>query len=193
MPELDSESGLLPRVQAGDAEAFAQWAASAEPALRVSLRAFATVVDTEAVLQEALLRVWQVAPRFTPDGKPNALLRFAVTVTRNAAISELRRSSPSREQLDALEQELARETEARPTAPDPFLRRAIAECKDKLPGKPKVALEQRLANGGEDGDQILADRLGMTLNTFLQNFTRARKLMAECLKGKGIALEEEVR
>jgi len=193
IPQPDAESLLLARVQAGEAEAFAQWAASAEPALRVCLRAFAAAVDTEAVLQEALLRVWQVAPRFKPDGRPNALLRFAVTVTKNAAISELRRGRPTREQLDALEQELARETEARPYEADPFLRRAIAECRDKLPGKPKVALEQRLANGGTDDDSALATRLGMTLNTFLQNFTRARKLLAECLKKKGIALESEVR
>jgi hypothetical protein len=28
----------------------------------------------------------------------------------------------------------------------------------------------------------------MELNTFLQNFTRARKLLADCLRGRGIDL-----
>ncbi len=190
---MDDEALLLSQVQAGDGDAFARWAASAEPALRLCLRPFAALVDCEAVLQEALLRVWQVAPRFTPDGKPNALLRFAVTVCRNAAVSELRRSAPSREQLDQLEHELSRDFEGRPVVPDPFLRKAIAECREKLPGQPRVALEQRLANGGTEDDAVLAERLGMKLNTFLQNFGRARKLLAECLKKKGVALDLEVR
>jgi RNA polymerase sigma-70 factor (ECF subfamily) len=47
----------LPAIAAGDPDAFAPWVAGAEPALRDSLRPFAARVDTEAVLQEALLRV----------------------------------------------------------------------------------------------------------------------------------------
>jgi RNA polymerase sigma-70 factor (ECF subfamily) len=31
-------------------------------------------------------------------------------------------------------------------------------------------------------------RLGMKLNTFLQNFTRARKLLADCLRSRGVDL-----
>ena len=30
----------------------------------------------------------------------------------------------------------------------------------------------------------------MRLNTFLQNFTRARKLLAECLRKRGVDLSE---
>lgn len=32
----------------------------------------------------------------------------------------------------------------------------------------------------------------MRLNTFLQNFTRARKLLADCLKRAGVTLAEEL-
>lgn len=180
---------LLQRISAGDPEAFGQWIAGAEPSLRRALRPFAALVDTEAVLQEALLRVWQVAPRFVPDGRPNALLRFAVTTTRNAAISELRRSAPTAEQLDALEAHLAAEEAVEPSVPDPFLRAAIAECRQKLPRQPAAALEQRLLSGGVEDDAVLAQRVGMKTNTFLQNLTRARKLLAECLKKRGVAVE----
>ena len=38
-----------------------------------------------------------------------------------------------------------------------------------------------------------AERLGMRLNTFLQNFTRARKLLADCLERQGVALATEWR
>ena len=186
---MDTEQLLLPSIIAGDPEAFGQWVAGVEAPLRRTLKPFAALVDTEAVLQEALLRVWQVAPRFTPDGSPNALLRFAVTTTRNAAISELRRSAPSSEQLDTLEHQLAAQQLAEPSLPDPFLRAAILECRKKLPSKPALALEQRLASGGTQDDAELAERLGMKPNTFLQNITRARKLLAECLKKRGVELE----
>ena len=42
-------------------------------------------------MQEALLRVWQVAPRCRRDERPNALLRLAARIARNLAIDELRR------------------------------------------------------------------------------------------------------
>ena len=78
----------LAHIAQGDADAFAAWLSSTEHEVRVSLRAFAATVDTEAVLQEALLRVWQAAPRVVPDGRPNALLRFAVRTARNTAIGD---------------------------------------------------------------------------------------------------------
>ena len=186
---MNAEALQLASISAGDPEAFGHWIAGVEPSLRRTLKPFAALVDTEAVLQEALLRVWQVAPKFVPDGKPNALLRFAVTTTRNAAVSELRRSAPSHEQLDALEHQLAQQQAAQPWVPDPFLREAIAECRKKLPRQPAAALEQRLSSGGTEDDAVLAMRVGMKLNTFLQNFTRARKLLAECLKKRGVELE----
>jgi RNA polymerase sigma-70 factor (ECF subfamily) len=73
-----------------------------------------------------------------------------------------------------------------PATPDPMLRKAIVDCHEKLPKKPAEALDARVQNAGADPDAVLAERLGMRLNTFLQNFTRARKLLADCLRGKGI-------
>ncbi|MGH7330329.1 MAG: RNA polymerase sigma factor, partial [Polyangiaceae bacterium] len=86
---------LLSAIQSGDADAFARFVAGAELAIRASLRSFSSRVDTEAVLQEALLRVWQVAPRFASDGKPNSLLRFSIRTAKNAAIDEVRRARVS--------------------------------------------------------------------------------------------------
>lgn len=184
--DLDRE---LWAIAQGDADAFARWLAGAEHELRRALRPVAAVVDTEAVLQEALLRVWQVAPRFKHDGQPNGLLRLAVTVCRNCAHDELRRLRPEisaddvagRIQID-LQHSVAAQT------PDPLLRKLIQLCREKLPGKPGLALQARLESGGGEADETLAARLGMRLNTFLQNFTRARKLLAECLRRQGVHL-----
>ena len=170
---------FLARIVAGDTTVFAAWLARVEGPVRASLASFARVVDVEAVVQEALLRVWQVAPRFVPDGQPNGLLRLAVRIARNLAVSEVRRTRAARVVDD--EVEIAVE----PATPDPLLRTAIADCRDQLPAKPRQALDARLAGGSDDE---LAATLGMKLNTFLQNFTRARQLLADCLGKKGIAV-----
>jgi RNA polymerase sigma-70 factor (ECF subfamily) len=180
----------LAAIVAGDADAFARWLAGAEMPVRLSLASFAAVVDVEAVLQEALLRVWQVAPRFEPDGAPNGLLRFGVRIARNLAVSELRRTKTRPVEPADLEEQ--RPDHVRASEPDPMLRRAIVECRDKLPAKPREVLDARLASAGADDDLTLAEALGMRLNTFLQNFSRARNLLAECLGKRGIAVDQEL-
>ncbi|MBA3540039.1 MAG: RNA polymerase sigma factor [Deltaproteobacteria bacterium] len=181
----------LTAIMAGDATAFGAWLAGAEATVRDTLRSFATVIDVEAVLQESLLRVWQVAPRFVADGRPNGLVRLAIRIARNLAVSEVRRTRARPTPDDDLEVALA-SAELPFTAPDPLLRAAIASCRDKLPPKPREAFDARLVGAGGRDDDELAGSLGMQLNTFLQNFTRARKLLAACLGKRGIILEHEL-
>src|SRR5262245_47294259 len=117
--------------------------------MRDSLRPLAAAVDVEAVLQEALLRVWQVAPRFVPDGRPDGLLRLGGPIAGNVALDEARgaRAAPADgAALEALGDALA----ARADAPDPLLRRSIAECRARLGGPAARALEARLASAGAD-------------------------------------------
>lgn len=189
MTDLDVHVAAIAR---GDARAFAAWMSQAEEPLRRSLGSFAARVDVEAVLQESLLRVWQVAPRFESDGRPNGLLRLAHRISRNLAISEVRklRTSPVAPELLEAGIDASARVEARP--PDPHLRGAIRECRDALPGKPAAALGARLEARGGQSDATLAARLGMKKNTFLQNFTRARKLLVECLRKRGIDVEAEL-
>ena len=176
----------LAAIVSGDKQSFARWLSGAERPVRDSLRSFAKVIDVEAVLQEALLRVWQVAPRFEPDGRPNGLLRLGVRIARNLAVSEVRRTRAT--PVEPADLEVA--VDATPS--DPILRQAIEACRDKLPAKPRQALDARLASGGGLDDDALASSLGMKLNTFLQNFTRARQLLAECLRKNGIVLDQEL-
>lgn len=183
----------VPAIAAGDTTAFGHWLAGAEQPLRASLRRFAAHVDVEAVLQEALLRTWQVAPRFESDGQSNGLLRLAQRITRNLALDCARRHH--RGGRAALElRELETEELAAPVvqAPDPFLRKLLAECHEKLPSRPAAALAERLRSGGTLPDAKLAQRLKMATNTFLQNVTRARKLLAECLSKHGVDWRAEL-
>lgn len=192
---LAIDDTLLPAISAGDAAAFARWLAGAEDRLRGSLRSFAERVDVEAVLQEALLRVWQVAPRFVPDGQPHALLRFAIRIARNLAVSALRQRRFEPVEAQALER-LAAEAGTLTSVPDrgsdPMLRRAIDDCRRQLPSKPAQALDARLESAGAEPDSLLAKRLGMRSNTFLQNVVRARRFLADCLKKRGIDVAVEM-
>jgi RNA polymerase sigma-70 factor (ECF subfamily) len=184
----------LPAIAAGDEEAFAAWLAGGERRVRLSLRSFAANVDTEAVLQETLLRVWQVARSFKPDGQPDGLLRLAIRIGRNLAVSELRRARLQPVRIAELERAAEAFEGAPPPggATDPFLRQAIVECHGRLPAKPARALEARLESAGSERDPVLAERIGMKPNTFLQNITRARRLIAECLRRRGIDLVVEL-
>ena len=186
MSDLDVH---LADIVAGNRDAFAFWMAGAEPRVRDSLRSFAAAIDVEAVVQETLLRVWQVAPRFVPDGRADGLVRFAVRIARNLAVSEVRRTRATPVPDDELE---AAAGSAVAAARDPMLRRAIVACRDLLPARPRRALDARLESAGGHDDGDLARALDMTLNTFLQNFTRARQLIAACLGKRGIAIDREL-
>lgn len=177
---------LLPAIASGDARAFGQWMALAEPRVRASVSSFAAQVDTEAVVQESFLRVWQVAPRIEPDGRPDCLVRFTVRVARNLAIDHMRRNQRL-QPVDQATLDRMRDAEVPPPAPpDPLLKQTIARCREALPKKPAIALDARLSAGGSQPDQTLAAALNMRLNTFLQNLSRARRLLAECLRRQGV-------
>ena len=187
MADLDVHLDAIAR---GDAQAFASWLAVAELRVRESLRSFAAQVDVEAVLQETLLRVWQVAPRVQRDGRGDSLLRLAIRIARNLAIDEQRRRRPTpvedAELVAALDADPGSLTDEAPV--DPLLRTQIAKCREQLPPKPALALAARLEAAGGRPDEDLAANLGMRINAFLQNFSRARRMLAECLRRAGIEL-----
>ena len=171
------------RTQEGDQEAFTSWVRLCETPLRRSLRPFAPFVDVESVLQEGLFRMWTLAPTLMLEGE-NASLRYGLRLVRNLALSEARRLGKTGPE------EQPSEPAVDPDPPaDPWLRQAILRCVEKLPRRPREALLARLRGGP---DRELASSLGMRPNTFLQNIVRARRLMAECLKGAGVNVEDHL-
>jgi RNA polymerase sigma-70 factor (ECF subfamily) len=176
-------------VKSGSQSGFADWLRLVELPLRASLRSFATAVDVEAIMQEGLLRMWQLAPTLELEGC-DASLRYALRLMRNLALAEarrLRRISPA--ELDELEKLPGASVDPDPL-PDPALRRLIRKCIAQLPRRPREALLARLDDGGRRPDREIAEHLHMRRNTFFQNITRARRLMRECLERHGVTPEE---
>ena len=179
---------LFARMRRGDERAFAEWMGSVELPIRFSLRRYARAVDAESIVQETLMRMWILARDGARElAGENASLRFALGMARNLARAEARRLGrevhlPVREGP-----EIAVEPDV---PPDPALRRAILDCLAELAGRRHRALMARIAAAGLIPDRDLARRVGMTLNTFLQNIVRARRQMLGCLEGRGIPLRE---
>lgn len=180
----EARDALLPGIALGDVQAFASWLAHGEPRIRLSLKRFARVVDTEAVLQETLLRLWQVAPRVKLDTRGDCLARLGVQIARNLAVDHLRRAR----RLERAHEAEQVDPDVEPALSDPLLREVIQGCVQGLPKQPATALTCRLQNRGAEPDETLAQRAGMQLNTFLKNFGRARQLLLECLQRAGVTL-----
>ncbi|MCA9562047.1 MAG: hypothetical protein KC561_01095, partial [Myxococcales bacterium] len=109
------------------------------------------------------------------------LTRMAIRIARNRAIDEVRRFG----------REMPADHNApitTPVEPDPFLRDTIATCREALPKRPAQAISLRIESTGSEDDHVLAKRLGMKLNTFLQNVSRARSLLMKCLEKHGVSL-----
>jgi DNA-directed RNA polymerase specialized sigma24 family protein len=185
--EIDSAFELA---RLGNDDGFEQWLRLVEIPVRASLRPFARAVDVEAAVQETLLRMFLVVrdPERRLVGR-DASLRFAIRVARNVAMEQVRhlRHETLVDPAD-LEQE-GPCCDPDPLA-DPALRRAILSCIERLPQKPREALLARLKDGHTSPNRDVAASVRMLVNTFLQNITRARKLLARCLEERGVHLPE---
>ena len=189
MSNRDSESGEYTEILLGDYQSFANWMARSEEPIRSSLRRFASCADVESVVQETFFRVWTSVSLVSGDGKPQLLLRYGLRIARNLAISEARR----RRMLDFDAAEAFEPTVDPAPVADPSVADAVHACREKLPQQPRAAIDARIQSEGHVRDEELAARVGMRTNTFLQNVTRARKLLAECLRLRGIDLALEMR
>lgn len=148
------------------------------PTLRRSLSWARCLVDTESVVQQALLITWNNAPRIERGTKTDPLLAYALKVSRNEALKEL----PPRDTLPVdMDQEVPE-----PEVLSPLFRAGVSLCFDTLPERPKIALRVRIEDGGTRTDEELAQHLGMTKGTYQQNLHRARVTIQDCLRRHGI-------
>ena len=174
----------------GDVDAFGDWMGCVERPIRRSLARYASLVDAEGIVQEALLRMWHLASdrNRTLEGE-NASLRWALALARNLARNEARK----RKRHAELPNLPVNDEPVLDPDSDPLLMRRIRECVGKLTGQLWRAFDLRLKLGAQVPDAQLAQIAEMTRNTFLQNVTRARRQVVRCLEAAGVTREELAR
>jgi len=164
------------------------WMTAVEIPLRRSLRDFASVVDVESVMQDALMQMWVMAQG---DERPslsgeNASIWLAIDRARNIARDEARRAG-----CEAL-----LPTDGMPD-PDEILRpdqrsleleEALYGCKHKQDHESLPTLRWRLELPGLP-DATVTKYCGMPLHIFSRAVTGATRRVAHCLEHQGIVLE----
>lgn len=189
--EVDELQAIVRR----DQEAFKRWLKRCESPLKRSLGTFAELVDIEAVVQDTAIKVWQEAPRITPDGRPAFLLRWSRTVAINSARNILRRTEHRADHRDPLpsDDEL-QELEVAPfQAPDPFLEKRVRQCLDRLQPNQQRSFRTRIDDDGAHKDRELAESIGMGFDAFRQNLARGRKALVACLASFRIDVMEYLK
>lgn len=103
-PEIELEISLLQRVGAGDRGSFEQLYERFSGVLfSTAMQVLGNPEAAEDVLQEVFVTIWEKAPLYDADrGKP---LTWAVTLTRNKAIDQLRSLQRKGRMYDRAEQE----------------------------------------------------------------------------------------
>ena len=173
---------LLPLIAAGDAQAFGRYMALAEDRVRASLQSFAAVVDVEAVVQEAFLRVFRSLERFDFQYGFSTWLHRIVT---NLAIDHLRRRRLVTQQASGEDEDAsAWEAEVESRAPSPSDRlesaetaRRVRECIAALAPHFQAVLTLRELEGLPCTE--IARIVGATHVTVRWRLHRGRKLFLE--------------
>lgn len=174
--ESEHDDRLMAACAAGDAQAFARIVDRHGPRLAAVVRRFAaTAGDAEDIVQEAMLRAWQQAPRWQPGGAQ--LGTWLYRVATNLCIDRGRRKRPEPledvpEPIDPAPAALDRLEEAELQA---RLRRHIAA----LPERQAMALTLRYT--AELSNAAAAEAMEISEGAFELLLVRARKKLRSML------------
>ena len=167
---------LLLQVGRGDREAFARLYGLTRGAVyALALSLLRDAHEAQDVAQDAFVQVWERAPSYRPQGSPMAWL---LTVTRNLALSRLRRSG-------------------RQTALDEAAWNAIPAAAPDVSPEDRQVLQEALARLGAEERRIIllhavaglkhretAQLLELPLSTVLSKYHRGLKKLRALMKGE---------
>ncbi len=178
MTTTDQIEGYILDMAQGDQGAFEKlYAATSAKLFGVSLRVLGNRAEAEDAVQEAYIKIWRNADRFTANGF--SPMTWLITVTRNHAIDRLRaRKAPTQDIDEAYDlADAAPGPEAQAiTAAD---RARIVDCMSGLEEQKADAVRRAYLEG--DTYQDLAEAYGIPLNTIRTWLRRSLLKLRECL------------
>lgn len=178
-PATDELAEMIARVALRDRAAFdALYAAMSPKLFGVLLRLLRQRSEAEDALQEAFIRIWTRADRFTPGRMPAEA--WLVTVTRNLAIDRLRARKPESREIDearAIPDETPGPRQRLEQADD---RRRLEGCLEELDAARADAVVSAYIEGYTY--QELAERHSVPLNTMRTWLRRSLMKLKECLE-----------
>ncbi len=171
-------AALLEAVADGDRAAFQSlYQASAPKLFGVILRITGNRAVAEEVLQNAFLKVWQNADRYSPAaGRP---ITWLCALGRHAAIDQIRSDRTSRQSSVELD-EAALRTLAAPARGDGSDGEALRVCLQQLEAEARDCVV--LAYCWGSSREELAKRFGRPVNTIKTLLHRNLKALASCLE-----------
>ncbi|SNY90905.1 RNA polymerase sigma-70 factor, ECF subfamily [Cohaesibacter sp. ES.047] len=175
----DAISDLIVRVALHDRAAFAAlYQATSAKLFGICLRVLKDRAESEEVLQEAYVKIWNSASRFAITS--NSPISWLAAIARNHAIDRLRARRPDPVELD---EDLAGADES----PDPERLLISAEtgsqieaCLEELETQRAGAVRGAYLDG--DSYQELAERFSVPLNTMRTWLRRSLISLRKCLE-----------
>ena len=167
---------LLLQVGRGDRDAFARLYGLTRGAVyALALSLLRDAHEAQDVAQDAFVQVWERAPSYRPQGSPMAWL---LTVTRNLALSRLRRSG----RQTALDEEAWNAIPA--AAPDvsPEDRQVLQDALARLGAEERRIILLHAVAGLKHRE--IAQLLELPLSTVLSKYHRGLKKLRALMKGE---------
>ena len=181
MTELEGQSddALLARYARGDAAAARELMHRLAPrVLRLARRLLQDQAEAEDVTQDAMLRLWRIAPDWQAGGaKPSTWLH---RVTVNLATDRLRRRRGVA--LDAIEEPDDPAPAVVETMIDGDRRRALDDALALLPDRQRVAVVLRHLEGMTNPD--IAATMGIGVEAVESLTARGKRRLAQLLAGR---------
>lgn len=177
--DASSDDALLQRYARGEAAAARILVDRLAPrVLRLARRLLQDEAEAEDVTQEAMLRLWQIAPNWVPGGAQPSTWLHRVTV--NLATDRLRRRRGVA--LDAIEEPDDPTPGAVETMIDGDRKRALDDALALLPDRQRVAVVLRHIEGMNNPE--IAASMGIGVEAVESLTARGKRRLTELLSGR---------
>ncbi|WP_299611821.1 RNA polymerase sigma factor [uncultured Tateyamaria sp.] len=181
----DDDAALLARYARGDAAAARALTVRLVPRAHAqAFRMLGDAAEAEDVAQEAMVRLWRVAPDWRAGEAQ--VTTWLYRVVSNLCTDRLRKRPRSGVALDDFAEPMDPAPGAEDKMQDDARRDALRGAMAELPERQRLALSLRHFDGASNPE--IAETLGVSVEAVESLTARAKRALAQALKGRAAAL-----